>query len=290
VPLVLSDRDAKFTANFWRHLTARLGTTLKYATTDHHHTVGLVERANRTATEAIRTLTFGHPEDWSKHLAIVEYTINNTAHSTTRHTPFEHDYGYAVPRLDGFANEQATVDNHIAEQKLNMHIMDDAMAAAREITANAAKHRHRVELNVGDYALLRADSIATDAERHHTTKLHAKYRGPFLVTTKMDFDNYRLQLPFHTKAHPVFHISELLPYTATNHEDMQRPELTADNHYIVQNNTKHRQRHGQRQYLVKWKGYPTSESTYEPWENLTNVEDLLLQYCSEHNLSFIHDQ
>jgi glycosylphosphatidylinositol phospholipase D len=141
VPLVLSDRDAKFTANFWRHLTARLGTTLKYATTDHHHTVGLVERANRTATEAIRTLTFSHPEDWSKYLAIVEYTINNTAHSTTRRTPFEHDYGYTVPRLDGFANEQTTVGNHIAEQKLNMHIMDDAMAAAREITANTAKKK-----------------------------------------------------------------------------------------------------------------------------------------------------
>jgi len=77
-----------------------------------------------------------------------------------------------------------------------MHIMDDAMAAARDITANAAKHRHRVELDVGDYALLRADRIATDAERHHTAKLHTKYRGPFLVTTKMDFDNYACNYHF----------------------------------------------------------------------------------------------
>jgi len=28
VPTVLTDRDAKFTANFWRHLAARLGTGL----------------------------------------------------------------------------------------------------------------------------------------------------------------------------------------------------------------------------------------------------------------------
>ena len=83
VPLVLSDRDAKFAANFWRHLTARLGTILTYATTDHQHTVELVARPNRTATEAIRTLIFSHPEDWSKCLAIVEYTLNNTAHSST---------------------------------------------------------------------------------------------------------------------------------------------------------------------------------------------------------------
>jgi len=98
------------------------------------------------------------------------------------------------------------------------------------------------------------------------------------------------RIPCYTKAHPVFHISELLPYTATNHEDMHRPELTADNHYIVQSITKHHQRHDQRQYLVKWKGYPISDSTYEPWENLTNVEDLVRQYCSERNRSFIHDQ
>jgi len=58
------------------------------------------------ATEAIPTLTFSHPEDWSKYLTIVEYMINSTAHSTTRHTPFEHDYGYIVPRLDGFANSR----------------------------------------------------------------------------------------------------------------------------------------------------------------------------------------
>jgi len=101
--------------------------------------MGLVKRANRTATEAIRTLIFTHAEDWSKYLAIVEYATNHTAHLRQGITPFEHNYGYSVSQLDGLANEQASIDSHIAEQKLNTHIKDDAKAAAQEITANTAK-------------------------------------------------------------------------------------------------------------------------------------------------------
>ena len=43
---------------------------------------------------------------------------------------------------------------------------------------------------------------------------------------------------------------------------------------------------GQRNlYLVKWKGYPTSDNTWEPVRNLDNAKQILEEYKTQHDLS-----
>ena len=37
-------------------------------------------------------------------------------------------------------------------------------------------------------------------------------------------------------------------------------------------------------YLVKWKGYPTSESTWEPTNNLKGALEILAEYQLTHSL------
>ena len=281
VPIILSDRGTQFTSTFWKQASLRLGTNLQFATTDHHHTVGAVERANRTVIEALRALTFERPEHWHSQLAVVEYSINNAIHGSHGLTPFEADNGYGARRIDGTTAPQLNARDHIGHQRANLTMIDDALARAREITISNAKHKHIRLLAVGDNVLVAKERLATGADRGEHNKLHARYRGPYLIMEVLEHDNYRIQLPASSRAHNVFHISNLVEYTAKGNTDIARPApVEGDDLFIVDRILKHRGSGNKRRYLVKWQGFPRSEATWEPISNLSDIIDMVTEYCS----------
>ena len=81
---------------------------------------------------------------------------------------------------------------------------------------------------------------------------------------------YQLALPLSWKIHPVFHVSLLTSYTETpKHEpNYSRPPpdlIEGMEEYEVESicsHWHHRPRQ-QLQYLLKWKGYPESDNTWE---------------------------
>jgi putative transposase len=101
--VIISDRDPKFTFDFWRALSQRLGTRLAFSTSHHAQTDGLAERMNQTLEDLLRRfVAFGKPyrtadgsdHDWFDILPALEFAYNSTRHSTTGKTPFEIECGY----------------------------------------------------------------------------------------------------------------------------------------------------------------------------------------------------
>ncbi|KAL5804307.1 hypothetical protein ACOSQ3_031107 [Xanthoceras sorbifolium] len=153
--------------------------------------------------------------------------------------------------------------------------------AARKMKKWADKKRRRVEFQVGDLVLVKLLPQQFKAFRKVHKGLVRKYEGPFPILKKVGKVSYKVELPPRLKIHPVFHVSHLKPYHADT-EDLSRGESSRAPTAVVTSYDKEveeiladrvvRKRGVPRssEYLIKWKGLPTSEATWEPKEKLTN--------------------
>jgi hypothetical protein len=89
-----------------------------------------------------------------------------------------------------------------------------------------------------------------------------------------------------SKIYLVFHILLLEP-ALKNTKITENVEINNDTEqeYKVKKILNHKQVSGKLYYLVKWKGYNTSENTWEPIENLIGCHQLIQQYCLKGNQS-----
>nr|GEW95685.1 2-(3-amino-3-carboxypropyl)histidine synthase subunit 2-like [Tanacetum cinerariifolium] len=117
------------------------------------------------------------------------------------------------------------------------------------------------------------------------TKRMKKYEGPFPVIGRVRKVSYRVQLPPKLKIHPVFHVSFLKPY----HGDEEDPERGVSKRAptavvtwydreveeILSDRTiRRRGVPSYKEYLIKWRDLPDSETSWE-------AEDLLCQFIDE---------
>jgi len=90
---LVSDRDPRFTSQFWKALCKRTGTKLAMSTSHHAQTDGQTERANRVIEEMLRAYVSDHQNEWDQHLTAVEFAYNNSKQASSRFTPFYLNYG-----------------------------------------------------------------------------------------------------------------------------------------------------------------------------------------------------
>ncbi len=97
-----------------------------------------------------------------------------------------------------------------------------------------------------------------------------------------------MQLPPQWNIHPAFHTSLLMPYIETKEhgENFTRPPpnmIEGKAEYEVEAIRAHQHRRRKLQYLIKWKGYPESDNTWEPVNNV-QVPQLIRKHHAAHPL------
>ena len=131
---------------------------------------------------------------------------------------------------------------------------------------------------------------ATNLRLHYPSrKLAPKRHGPFEIIRVLSPLTYKLRLPSTWKIHDVFHVSLLSPYRSTELYGLSFSSLPPDvidneEEYEVEAILSHKGPTTRRLYLTTWKGYPSSENTWEPESNLHHSPTLLKQYKLEHRL------
>jgi hypothetical protein len=90
---LVSDRDTRFTSEFWAGLTRRLGISRAMSTAFHPQTDGQTERVNRLVEDMLRHFIDPAQSNWARLLPLVEFAYNDSYHEATHAIPFVLNYG-----------------------------------------------------------------------------------------------------------------------------------------------------------------------------------------------------
>ena len=75
---IVSDRDPRITAHFWKSFQKAMGIQLTMSTTFHLQTDGQSERTIHILEDMLRACLLDLKGSWEKHLPLVEFAYNNS--------------------------------------------------------------------------------------------------------------------------------------------------------------------------------------------------------------------
>jgi len=276
---IISDRGTQFTAEFWKNLCTILGIKHNLSSAHHPQTVGQTERVNGILEQYLRCFTNRRQDNWVDLLPYAEFAYNNSLQQSINQTPFYANYGYHPKSnpLVSSINEDEGINNRARKIQKNIVFLTEQLSIAKRRYKKYADKKRQVgpELQVHDLVWLkRPDLIAISR-----TKLFDKKIGPFRIIKKLSPVTFMLSLPASFRCHPVFHISELEPFTERNSDiqvsQFDIPELSDDSEstIIVQ----HSKVHGIDYYCVC---YTNRDKDKYVWLKENQIEDpqLIQQY------------
>ena len=230
-------------------------------------------------------------------MTAAEFACNNAQQKSTKLSPFFLNYGYhpltpATLLLEKVESTVQAVDDFTTRMTNLLTKAQDAIREAQVQQTRYANEKRREEsFEIDEMVLLSSRHITLQQlSNQPSKKLQNKFLGPFKIIAKISAVAYKLELPSTMKIHPVFHVSLLKRYTPNNDNlfpDRQiippAPILVNDTEefeveeILDQRITKQGNR-STPQYLIKWKGYPLHDATWEPLSNLTNADEALKKY------------
>lgn len=279
---IISDRDKLFTSKYWQTITEACGISHKLSTANHQQTDGQTERMIQTIEQHLRHYLDWNQDNWVELLPLAQYAMNNARNTSTGEVPHFANLG-RYPRMTWTSinaigkSEEAIVKALHMQQMHNTMSKDIAWAESRMKKYYDDKREDAPVLQKGErvYLLRRTPGSKTFniKIKRPSDKFDAVKYGPFRIEAKLENDNYKLQLPARMRVHPVFHISLLEP---TENQENGNDEID-DEEYEVERLLDRKLEKGSIYYLVKWKGYPPEENSWEPVSNL-NCHDKIQEY------------
>ncbi|GJS82091.1 putative reverse transcriptase domain-containing protein, partial [Tanacetum coccineum] len=151
---------------------------------------------------------------WDRHLPLVEFSYNNSYHTSIKVAPFEALYGRKCRSPVCWAEvgeAQLTGPEIIHETTEKIFKIRDRMQAARDRQKSYADKRRRpLEFEVGDKVMLKVTPWKGVMRFGKRRKLNPRYIGPFRIIERIGPVAYRLELPQElSRVHNVFHVCNL---------------------------------------------------------------------------------
>lgn len=285
--VIISDRDPRFTSNFWKEFLELLGTELRMSTAFHPQTDGMAERYNRTIEEMLRSyVSQTNSIHWDKMLTPLEFAYNSSVNAATGYSPFVLLYG-EQPRvpISFFQTCQLpdVFDRSIKSIWKSMEVARNNIRRSQEKQKKRIDEKHQVmEFEEGDLVYLSTVNLSDNQMPAVPRKLWPKFIGPFQIERKVSSHAYKLLLPEEFKIHNTFNVNLLKPYVPPANLSADVSPLT----FLLQNLAEppvesivDRRGYGlSRQYLVKWKNQHEAHNTWVTPDKLKKVWYLVKKF------------
>ncbi|CAN6712584.1 unnamed protein product [Malus baccata var. baccata] len=206
---IISDRDPRFTSQFWIAFQKALGSRLFYSTTYHPQTDGQSKRTILTLEDMLRSSVLQFGDTWHKRLNLMEFAYNNNFHSSIGMSHFEAFYGKScrTPLCWLEVDERVLVGPEIVEETTpNIQVIKSNLKEAQDRQKSLAD-RHATDRM---YNLSPWKCVGRFGKK---CKLSPRYIGPYMITERVGEVAYRLDMPSElSKVHDVFHVFMLRHY------------------------------------------------------------------------------
>ncbi|XP_073031193.1 uncharacterized protein [Primulina eburnea] len=264
---IVSDRDPRFTSEFWKSLHRALGTKLAFSTAYHPQSDGQSERVIQILEDMLRACTIDFPGSWDSKLPLVEFTYNNSYQSSIGLAPYEALYG---------------------RKSEVVALIQERMKTAQSRQKSYADVRRRpLSFEVGDHVFIKIAPLKGVMRFGKKGKLSPRYIGPFEILNKIGERAYRLALPPDLdRVHNVFHVSMLRKYLANpshvlRYESLELlPNLSYDEKPVQILDRKVKVLRNKEIGIVKvlWRNQVIEEATWEPEEEMKQRYPNLFRY------------
>ena len=156
---IVSDRDSRFTAHFWKSFQKAMGTRLTMSTAFHQQTDGQSERTIQVLEDMLRAYVLNHQGSWEEHFPLVEFAYNNSYQASIQMAPYKALYGRPC-RSPLFWTEvgesSITGPNLIRDTSENVSLIRQRLLTAQSRQKSYADVRRRpLEFEVGDHVFLK---------------------------------------------------------------------------------------------------------------------------------------
>ena len=211
---IVSDRDTKFTSEFWRAFQKALGTKVHMSTAYHPQTDGQSERTIQTLEDMLRACVLDWEGSWVKYLPLAEFAYNNNYHSSIGMAPYEALYGRPcrTPLCWTEVGEQREIEPAMVQETVEqVEMLKMRLKEAHDRQKSYADKRRRdLEFQVGDLVYLKMRTFQRGSKTRKLKKLKPRYMRPYLILERIGAVAYRLDLSGElSDFHDVFHVSVL---------------------------------------------------------------------------------
>ena len=151
------------------------------------------------------------------HLALMEFTYNNSYQASIEMAPFKELYGRKcrTPVCWDEVGERRLVGPELVQiTSEKVKVVCDNLKIARDRQRSYAKNRRRdLQFEIGDRVFLKISPWKGVLRFGRRGKLSSRYIGPYEIVSKIGPVAYRLKLPPDlSRIHDTFHVSMLRKY------------------------------------------------------------------------------